>query len=68
MTTMPKCIRCRDNRAVRHDGDRNYFCTVCKIAFDDDLDEPGDYYTDPTRRIHRKEERARRERERRRQA
>ena len=61
---MPDCIRCHDNRSVYHDGDRNYFCTACKIAFDDDPDEAGDYYTDPTRRIEREEKRATRRRKR----
>ena len=63
MSKMPNCIRCGKNRSVYHDGDRNYFCTACKVAFDDQPDEGGDYCVDPTRRIQREEERARRRRE-----
>lgn len=55
---LPRCVRCHDNRSVYEDGDRQYYCRLCKIVFDDEPDEAGDYYTDPTRRIQREEQRA----------
>ena len=63
MSKMPPCPRCRSHKSVYHDRDRNYYCRLCHIAFDDDPDEGGDYCTDPTRRIQREEERARVRRE-----
>ncbi len=62
MSEMPKCIQCKSNSHVYHDRDRNYFCTSCKIEFDDDPDEGGDWSQDPTRRIQREEDRAQRRR------
>jgi len=60
MSKMPKCIRCGSNRAVYHDGDRNYYCTSCKIVFDDEPDEGGDWSNRPSQRLEREE--AKRER------
>jgi len=58
MSTMPRCIRCGSNAAVYHDGDRNYFCRTCKICFDDDPEEGGDYSMyDPAWRLQREENR-----------
>lgn len=65
MSKMPKCIQCGSNRRVYHDGDRNYFCTACKIGFDDAPEEGGDYCQDPTMRLQREENRAQGRRQRR---
>ncbi len=48
---LPSCPKCGKNSCVYEDGERNFFCTVCKVSFDDDPDEGGDYSNDPTRRI-----------------
>jgi hypothetical protein len=60
----PDCPSCGDNRAVHEEGDRNYYCTNCRKAFDDDPAEGGDYSTDPTRRLELADERAKRKRQR----
>lgn len=58
---LPDCPRCGDNRAVHADGERNFWCTFCKVIFDDSPDEGGDYSRDPVRSAILKEERERRE-------
>jgi len=60
VSKMPKCYRCGSNCAVYHDGGRNYYCTFCKIVFDDEPDEGGDWGNRPSQRLEREE--ARRER------
>lgn len=57
---LPNCIRCKSNQSVYHDADRNYYCTACKIAFDDQPEEGGDWGNRPSQRMEREE--ARRER------
>jgi len=65
MSDLPDCPSCGDNRSVHKDGDRNFFCTLCKVEFDDNPDEGGDYSINPTKRIERQEAWAARQRERR---
>jgi transcription initiation factor TFIIIB Brf1 subunit/transcription initiation factor TFIIB len=55
MSECPNCPRCGNTWCVHEDGDRNWWCTRCKIAFDDTPEEGGDWSTDPTRRIERQE-------------
>lgn len=64
MTTMPPCIRCHDNAAVVAHVARQYYCKICQIFFDD---EPEEFFYDanPTLRIQREEEKARRRRQKR---
>ena len=54
---LPDCPLCGDHRSVHKEGDRAYFCTFCKAAFDDHPEEGGDYSTDPTRRLQYQEAR-----------
>ncbi len=58
MTVLPDCPRCGDNRLVFEEDDRGLWCNYCKIAFDNDPDEGGDHFTDPTKRIEVREARA----------
>ena len=51
----PKCPKCGCNRHVYEEGDRDWWCDLCKIAFDPDPDEGGDFSTDPARRAEREE-------------
>lgn len=54
-----KCPRC-GRTCVPQGG--YLWCTHCKALFDEDENEGGDYFTDPTRRLELAEEReARRE-------
>ncbi len=55
MSVLPKCPRCGDNRLVFEDDDRGLWCNYCKIAFDNNPNEGGDYSNDPTKRIERQE-------------
>lgn len=55
MSVLPDCPRCGDNRLVFEDDDRGLWCNYCKIAFDNDPDEGGDYSNDPTKRLERQE-------------
>lgn len=57
MARIPLCPWCHNRRYVYEDGDRNYFCARCKRIFDDDPDEGGDFFTDPTRRSEKMEQR-----------
>ena len=56
----PKCGRKQPLSKTPHD---TYYCEWCRMMFDDEPDEEGDYCTDPTRRLMREE--GRRERRRR---
>lgn len=53
---VPPCPRCGRKNRVYLEGYRNYYCSRCKIVFDDDPDEGGDYSIDPTRRMRQQEE------------
>jgi hypothetical protein len=56
----PPCIRCGSRKDVGEAGERRWFCHGCKVLFDEDPDEGGDYSTgDPSRRMEREERRAR---------
>jgi ribosomal protein L37AE/L43A len=52
----PPCPRCGRKKTVPHDGDC-WYCPGCQSVFDNDPDEGGDYFQDPTKRIQRQEER-----------
>lgn len=55
--TNPPCPVCRTARhVVSHDGD-GFFCGKCRGMFDADPDEGGDYFSDPSKRLERSEER-----------
>jgi DNA modification methylase len=63
-TKLPDCPSCADNRAV-YEEPIGWFCVNCQVAFDDSPDEGGDYSTsDPSWRMQREEERAKRKRQR----
>ncbi len=51
MIVLPDCPKCSSNRAVYEDGDRKLWCTNCKVSFDNDPTEGGDYFNNPTKRI-----------------
>ena len=52
----PKCPLCKSNRRVHPEGSRAFFCLSCRVGFDNDPDEGGDYATgDPSRRLTREE-------------
>lgn len=67
---MPKplmvvCPACGTKQPMRLPGESIYRCPRCGGMFDDAPDEGGDYCTDPTRRLERREEeRARRKQKR----
>lgn len=54
--SMPPCPRCNTNKKVRANGGR-YWCDRCNGLFDDDPDEGGSYFSDPSKRLERQEER-----------
>lgn len=54
-----QCPKCRKRQTTDY-RDGGYYCHNCRMEFDDDSDEGGTYYNDPTRRIEREEERGRR--------
>jgi transposase-like protein len=59
----PDCPSCGSNRSVYAEGDRGYWCRLCNAAFDGDPGEGGDYSSsDPSWRLQRAEERAKRKR------
>ena len=63
MPRLPDCPNCGSARHVYEEGERNYFCTLCHRAFDDEPDEGGDYSSsDPSWRMQREERRRERER------
>jgi DNA-directed RNA polymerase subunit RPC12/RpoP len=65
---MPDCPQCGSNRTYKSTDDpedKSYKCKQCSAWFEPE-DDAGDYHTDPTRRIQREEENARRRREKRR--
>lgn len=40
---MPSCPRCRSRKHVYAEGLKSYWCRSCKVCFDDDPSEGGDY-------------------------
>ncbi len=58
MSVLPDCPRCRDNSLVFEDDERGLWCHRCKVAFDNDPNEGGDFFNDPTKRIEVREARA----------
>ena len=59
---MPQCPWCGRRNQIYPHGEREYWCRRCNRVFDDDPDEGGDYYSDPSRRMERREELRRRPR------
>jgi len=62
-----RCPFCRSKKVAEH-GHRTYVCARCNAWFDDDPDEGGDYFSDPTKRMtvrERQEQRAKRAKKRR---
>lgn len=58
------CIRCKSDVCVLVIGSNLYHCNHCGINFDNDPDEGGDYHhRDPSRRLVREEDRAKRKAE-----
>lgn len=41
--TTPRCLRCHRSDQVYEEGARNFWCKRCKIVFDDQPDEGGDF-------------------------
>ncbi len=63
MTDPVPCPWCKTTKSVAALDNRQFYCRACDKYFDDEED-PGDYSTrDPTRRLQREEERARKRRE-----
>jgi len=59
----PPCPRCGKRNEVGDAGDRRFFCHFCKVLFDDDVSEGGDYSSkDPSWRLMREERRQARRR------
>ena len=57
-----KCPRCGRKGTTAQVG---WYCHACKMYFDGDPDEGGDYFTDPSRRLEKQEEWKARQRKRR---
>lgn len=54
MNATPVCIRCGKARhVVTHV--QGWWCTACRVLFDDDPDEGGDYGSNPAARLERAE-------------
>jgi hypothetical protein len=53
---IPDCPRCKTNRHAVPNGDRQWFCHGCKGLFDDEPDEGGTYYSDPSKRLEKQED------------
>jgi hypothetical protein len=52
-----KCPYCGRIKCVSPtDRENVHFCGHCKVYFDDDPEEGGDYYTDPSRRMENAEQ------------
>ena len=51
----PRCIQCGSRKAVEKLVD-TYHCTRCGAWFDDDPDEGGDFWADPSKRMERRGE------------
>lgn len=49
-----RCPFCNHRKSVKQKADL-YFCTKCFRQFDDDPEEGGDYFADPTKRLERQE-------------
>lgn len=65
MAEQVKCPKC--GRKQPHLGsDAIYWCPNCRMQFDDDPDEGGDYSNNPTRRAERQEGLAERRKQRKR--
>lgn len=58
MAALPACPKCGRSREVMASGDRLYYCHRCKMQFDDDPDEGGDWSDRrPEARLEREERR-----------
>lgn len=55
----PACIKCGRKRDVGEAGNRRWYCHKCNVLFDDEPEEGGDYYRDPSRRMENQESRRR---------
>lgn len=55
-----QCPKCRHK--IKDTGVGIYYCPKCRMQFDDDPDEGGDYGNDPRRRLMRQEETHRQDR------
>ena len=44
------CPKCGRRQPFTHD-DAEYYCPTCGMSFDNDPDEGGDYFNDPTKRL-----------------
>ncbi len=53
---LPCCPKCGER--ATHGGDGHYYCRGCRLFYDDDPGEGGDYANDPTKRLEREERRA----------
>jgi len=59
------CIKCGRIKQVIERGEHEFFCQHCKITFDDNPDEGGDYCTGrPSGRLEREERRREHQRDR----
>lgn len=60
MIENPPCPCCKTNKHVELNGRDAYFCGKCSSLFDFEPNEGGDYFSDPSKRMERAEERAQR--------
>lgn len=54
--TLPPCPRCNRRQSVVAQGEL-FWCTNCRGLFDDQPDEGGSHYDDPSKRLEKQEAR-----------
>jgi tRNA(Ile2) C34 agmatinyltransferase TiaS len=55
--TIPPCPKCGSNKHAYPDGERNFWCTSCKVCYDG-IDDGEIGYGRPSKRMEREEARA----------
>jgi tRNA(Ile2) C34 agmatinyltransferase TiaS len=54
---LPPCPVCKTNKRVEANGRNEYVCLKCGGHFDNDPDEGGTHYSDPSKRMEKQEQR-----------
>lgn len=65
MTDLPKCPLCRTGKHAVPHGSTEFYCKKCGGLYDENPNEGGSAYNDPTKRLEVMEERSNRGRSRR---
>ena len=60
--SIPKCPACGHRGKPQGVSGDLFFCEYCGMHYDSEPDEGGDYHADPSRRMERREEQAKRRR------